>query len=148
LITGTLAPLVPPGHDRLETNGPDTMVPSDISSALALTLHELGTNAIKYGAWSNDRGCVRVTWSLKPLDDDESRFELLWSEHKGPRVDAPERRGLGTILIESGFPTAQVERRFNEDGVECRIVAVLKETTTNRTRTRSRSRVHSSRTMA
>jgi two-component sensor histidine kinase len=138
LIGETLKPLIPPGSARLDMRGPDTIVPGDVASALALTLHELGTNAIKYGAWSNDRGSVSVTWILARLENDDSRFELLWSERGGPAVTAPERRGLGTILIDSGFPTAQVERQFTEDGVRCRIVAVLKQATTRRTRGRAR----------
>ncbi|MFT3731258.1 MAG: HWE histidine kinase domain-containing protein [Hyphomicrobium sp.] len=139
LIAETLKPLVPPGSTRFAMRGPDTIVPGDVASALALTLHELGTNAIKYGAWSNDRGAVSVTWTLVRLDNDDNRFELLWSERGGPAVTAPERRGLGTTLIDSGFPTAQVEREFNEDGVQCRLVAVLKQATTRRTRGRAPS---------
>ena len=142
LITETLRPLVPPGSKRFVSSGPDTIVPGDIANALALTLHELGTNAIKYGAWSNERGSVSVTWTLTRLDNDDSHFELLWSERGGPRVTAPERRGLGTTLIDSGFPSAQVEREFNRDGVRCRLVAVLKQATTRRTRGRAAASIH------
>jgi two-component sensor histidine kinase len=139
LVTETLKPLVPPGSSRFDMRGPDTIVPGDVASALALTLHELGTNAIKYGAWSNDRGSVSVKWTLSRLDNDDSRFELVWDERGGPPVTAPERRGLGTTLIDSGFPSAQVEREFNKDGVRCRLVAVLKQATTRRTRGRAPS---------
>jgi len=117
LIAETLKPLVPPGAKRFDMGGPDTVIPGDVASALALTLHELGTNAIKYGAWSAARGSVSVKWTLSRLDDDESSFELVWDERGGPRVSAPERRGLGTTLIDSGFPSAKVEREFNEQGV-------------------------------
>ena len=134
LVADTLKPLVPPGSSRIEINGPETMVPGDVASALGLTLHELGTNAIKYGAWTNDRGSVSVTWQIEKLDEDEVRFELDWQERGGPVVTAPERRGLGTTLIDSGFPTATFERSFTPDGVHCRIAAVLKQTTTRRTR--------------
>ncbi len=136
LVGETLKPLVPPGTGRFVGRGPETVVPGDVASALALTLHELGTNAIKYGAWSNERGAVSVTWTLTRLDNDDNRFELLWSERGGPPVSAPERRGLGTTLIDSGFPTAQVERQFDKDGVQCRLVAVMKQATTRRTRGR------------
>lgn len=139
LIAETLKPLVPPGTTRLVMRGAETIVPGDVASALALTLHELGTNAIKYGAWSNAQGKVSVTWTLTRLDNDDSRFELLWSERGGPAVSMPERRGLGTTLIDSGFPTAQVEREFDEEGVQCRLVAVLKQATTRRTRGRPAS---------
>ncbi|WP_045835835.1 HWE histidine kinase domain-containing protein [Hyphomicrobium sp. 99] len=139
LIAETLKPLVPPGAKRLDMGGPDTVIPGDVASALALTLHELGTNAIKYGAWSDKRGAVSVKWTLSKMDEDELSFELVWDERGGPRVSAPERRGLGTTLIDSGFPSAKVEREFNEEGVRCRIVAVLKQATTRRTRGRAPS---------
>ena len=106
LVADTLKPLVPPGRSRVEIKGPETMVPGDVASALGLTLHELGTNAIKYGAWSNERGSVSVTWQIEKLDEEEVRFELDWQERGGPVVTAPERRGLGTTLIDSGFPSA------------------------------------------
>ena len=139
LVAETLKPLVPPGSSRFDMRGPDTIIPGDVASALALTLHELGTNAIKYGAWSNDRGSVSVKWTLSRLDNDDARFELVWDERGGPPVTSPERRGLGTTLIDSGFPSAQVEREFNKDGVRCRLVAVLKQATTRRTRGRAPS---------
>ncbi|RUO98009.1 HWE histidine kinase domain-containing protein [Hyphomicrobium sp.] len=139
LISETLKPLVPPGRDRFHMQGPETIIPGDVASALALTLHELGTNAIKYGAWSDARGKVSVTWTLTRLENDDNRFELLWSERGGPPVSQPERRGLGTTLIDSGFPTAQVERQFEKDGVQCLLVAVLKQATTRRTRGRAAS---------
>jgi two-component sensor histidine kinase len=134
LVESTLKPLVPPGRSRIEIRGSDTMVPSDVASALALTLHELGTNAIKYGAWSNDGGSVSVTWQIEKLDDDQVNFALDWQERGGPLVTQPERRGLGTMLIDSGFPSANVERSFTPGGVHCRIAAVIKQTTTRRTR--------------
>ncbi|HET6389084.1 HWE histidine kinase domain-containing protein [Hyphomicrobium sp.] len=141
LIEETLKPLVPPGDRRIEMEGPDTIIPGEVASALALTLHELGTNAIKYGAWSEEGGAVGVKWMLSKLDDDELSFQLDWDERGGPRVDAPERRGLGTTLIDNGFPSAQVEREFHETGVRCRIVAVLKQPTTRRTRGRGASTI-------
>lgn len=138
LISDTLKPLVPPGVHRIEIKGPEVIVPGDIASALALTLHELGTNAIKYGAWSNEHGVVSIGWNTESLDDEESRFELVWVEQGGPEVTEPERQGLGTILIDSGFPAAKVERDFTPDGVHCRIVAAFKQTTSRRTRGRAR----------
>ena len=137
LVTDTLKPLVPPGADRIFTKGPAAIVPGDVASALGLTLHELGTNAIKYGAWSNDKGRVSVTWKFDRIDEDEAKLDLIWEEIGGPRVVEPERKGLGTILIDSGFPMARVKRTFSSNGVQCQISAVLKLTTTRRTRGRA-----------
>jgi two-component sensor histidine kinase len=136
LIAYTLKPLVPPGSSRFAVKGPELIVPADIANALALTLHELGTNAIKYGAWSNETGIVRISWKLEQLDDTEANLELVWDERGGPSVAPPERRGLGSMLIDGGFPNAKVERTFTPDGVQCRILAVVKQTTTRRTRGR------------
>jgi two-component sensor histidine kinase len=134
LVADTLKPLVPPGASRFEIAGPEAIVPGDVASALGLTLHELGTNAIKYGAWSNELGQVSVRWMFDKLDEDEARLDLVWDEQGGPIVEAPDRRGLGTTLIDGGFPSAQVERSFVPGGVHCRIVAVIKQTTTRRTK--------------
>src|SRR6185437_6576147 len=118
------------GASLIELKGPDGIIPGDVANALALTLHELRTNAIKYGAWSNEKGSVSVSWKLEQSDEDEARFELVWDERGGPAVAQPERRGLGSTLIDSGFPSAQVERSFTRDGVHCRIVAVINQRTT------------------
>lgn len=134
LVGRTLRPLIPPGKSRFLTDGPEVLVNGDVASALGLTLHELGTNAIKYGAWSNNLGQVAVTWSVQTLDDDEIRLDLEWGERGGPMVSAPSRKGLGTALIDSGFPSARIDRSFAHDGVRCRIVAVMKTSTTRKTR--------------
>jgi two-component sensor histidine kinase len=136
LIADTMKPLVPPGSSRIIMEGPDGIVPGDVANAMALTLHELGTNAIKYGAWSNATGTVRIAWKLDRLDDEEARLELVWDEKGGPAVTQPERRGLGSMLIDSGFPSATVDRTFTEGGVHCSISAVIKQATTRRTRGR------------
>lgn len=137
LVVDTVKPLVPPGTSRITFAGADGMIPSDVANALALTLHELGTNAIKYGAWSDDRGAVSIDWKLEPADEEESHFVLLWSERGGPPVGQPERRGLGSILIDSGFPSAKVSRTFTHEGVDCRIEAVIRQAVVTR-RTRGR----------
>ncbi|MBC7032876.1 sensor histidine kinase, partial [Salmonella enterica subsp. enterica serovar Enteritidis] len=62
---------------------------------LALVLHELGTNANKYGGLSNEAGRVRLEWRLRG-----TMLELEWAESGGPAVAAPSRRGFGTALIE------------------------------------------------
>lgn len=136
LVASTLMPLAPPGQSRLVMQGPDGIMPGDVANALALTLHELGTNAIKYGAWSNEKGSVYVSWKFDSRDGDEASFELIWEEQGGPPVGEPDRRGLGSVLIDSGFPSAQVERAFTSSGVRCRISAVVEQTTMRRTRGR------------
>jgi two-component system CheB/CheR fusion protein len=85
---------------------------------LGLVLHELATNAAKYGAWSKPGGRVMLSWTgaqrrSKPM------VTLTWREEGGPPVKAPGRAGFGSRLIESAIPNARVRRAFNPGGVEC-----------------------------
>jgi PAS domain S-box-containing protein len=121
-IERQLAPLMPKASMRLEKQGPHVMVPADLSVPLGLALHELGTNATKYGAWSLPSGKVKLDWALKqPAPDRPKRLMLKWSEHHGPEVVPPVHRGFGTTLIERGIPDAIVERSFQPDGIVCTI---------------------------
>jgi two-component sensor histidine kinase len=87
--------------DRFRLSGPRLRFEPQISLALALALHELSTNAIKYGALSNDAGHVELTWSVLPGHDGvPPRFHLRWQEIGGPAVSPPERRGFGSVMIE------------------------------------------------
>ena len=76
--------------------GPDVRLPPRTAVALALALHEVATNAAKYGALSQAGGHVRVAWEVV----DGRRLHLGWSEHGGPPVAIPTRTGFGTRLIE------------------------------------------------
>lgn len=87
------------GESRLEIEGPALELPSRGALQLALTLHELGTNAIKYGALSNDTGRIRIAWANSAGPDPV--FTMEWCEQGGPSVAAPTRKGFGRRLIES-----------------------------------------------
>jgi two-component sensor histidine kinase len=78
-------------------------------------LHELGTNAARYGALSNGIG-VNLSWTLGP-----GRVILAWAERQGPPVVPPQRKGLGTKLIQRGLPDATIDWRFEAEGVVCAI---------------------------
>jgi len=86
-----------------------------------MIVHELATNAIKYGALSNDIGMVTVEWSIEPAaDHDELR--LTWRERGGPAVVEPAQRGFGTRLIGSGISSRRgthVEMSFEPEGLVC-----------------------------
>jgi two-component sensor histidine kinase len=90
-----------------------------------MALHELATNAAKYGALSNPAGHVAVVWTIgQPL------FKLRWTEVGGPPVTAPRRRGFGSRLIEQGLSHefgGQVDLSFETSGVICTIQAPLDE---------------------
>jgi PAS domain S-box-containing protein len=84
-----------PGQARW--SGPEILLNPRATNALALALHELATNAVKFGALSADGGRVDVTWTRRPA---AGGFELVWTERGGPNVSPPTRRGFGATLLE------------------------------------------------
>ncbi|MBS9721394.1 DUF4118 domain-containing protein [Tianweitania sp. BSSL-BM11] len=99
IIDASLAPHV--DHSaRFRLEGAGMKLTATQSMGLALMLHELATNAAKYGALSNEAGHVQIAWT-KPA---ENRFELTWRESGGPPVVPPTRRGFGSRLIERIVP--------------------------------------------
>ena len=100
--------------DRLQRNGPLVDLAPDTMLRLALTLHELGTNAAKYGALSVPGGMVHLDWTLA-----EGQLKLTWRETGGPKVTAPARDGFGTTLIMAagGGDNASATAEWHPDGV-------------------------------
>lgn len=107
--------------------GADVWVPPRIAVALALALHELATNAVKYGALSVPEGRVTISWEMEgPLLQRFLRLE--WREAEGPRVKQPGRRGFGSRLIESGLASelgGAVNLDFDPAGLRCEMRASL-----------------------
>jgi PAS domain S-box-containing protein len=103
---------------RVQLDGPDVLLAPKEALAMALALHELFTNAIKYGALSNDTGRVSLM----------SLLEISWSESGRPLVVPPKRRGFGSLLLERTLAQdlgGEVALRFDSAGLSCRIVAKL-----------------------
>jgi two-component sensor histidine kinase/CheY-like chemotaxis protein len=119
--------------DRLVLRGRDEVVlPPQDAVDFALVIHELATNAAKYGAWSGADGRVDVSWSLERHS--ATVVEVLWREQGGPPVSPPakktgRRTGFGTTLIRSAFQAegAGVELRYEPDGVACTIRVPLRQ---------------------
>jgi two-component system CheB/CheR fusion protein len=114
--------------ERASFDGPELSLRPAMALALAMALHELATNAVKYGALSNKTGRVSIRWSVS--DDARPCFHLHWLEQDGPPVHAPAKRGFGSRLIEYGLARdlgGTVELSFHEKGVECTIQAPLEE---------------------
>jgi PAS domain S-box-containing protein len=108
--------------DRCTVDGPNLPLPPQTAVSLALALHELATNASKYGALSNPGGKVSVIWTVADM------LEFTWREQGGPPVQAPERRGFGTRMIERTLAAefgGQVALDFAPDGVVCRVTAPI-----------------------
>ena len=119
-IDRQLAPLMPRTSRQLIKNGPEVLLPADLSIPLGLALNELGTNAIKYGAWSTHAGAVHLTWTVR-AQSGETHLVMTWKEAGGPAVTPPVRRGFGTTIIERGIPNAEIARTFAPSGMICTI---------------------------
>ncbi|MFM5923092.1 MAG: CHASE domain-containing protein [Novosphingobium sp.] len=125
VVSSELAPYLDPEDPHAEVSGPDALLAPNDALSLGLALHELATNAAKYGALSAPQGQVAVTWTLPAPD----RCEVLWREKGGPPVTPPQRRGFGLDLIEkivSHELLSPIDLRFDPDGVSCRIVVPLR----------------------
>jgi PAS domain S-box-containing protein len=96
LITQELKPYLRDGDVRARIHGPDLLLEPDIAQTIAVALHELATNAAKYGALSASEGQVEVKWSLAA----DGRLMLRWTERGGPPVKRPTRQGFGTKVME------------------------------------------------
>jgi PAS domain S-box-containing protein len=128
VIEGALAPHRT-NEDRFEVSGPELLLQPKPALALALAVHELATNAAKFGALSKDGGRVRVKWSTN-LNDGMPGFDFEWTETGGPPVVAPEpsQKGFGTRLIERMLKNdvgGDVVLNFAPAGVACEIRAPL-----------------------
>ena len=101
VIETALAPfsVYGPAQARVEVNGPQVWLNSNTAVTLTLAFHELATNAAKYGALSTNKGHVKIFWAAQPAAD-PTEVLLQWRESGGPTVEAPSRKGFGTMLIE------------------------------------------------
>ena len=91
---------------RFRIQGSEVVLGPKGALALTLILHELTTNAVKYGALSNDKGIVTLSWGVDEIEG-VKQFRLRWQESDGPPVSEPSRKGFGSRLIERSFPAAR-----------------------------------------
>ena len=131
VVTGSLA-LHQDDPGRFGFAGPDLLIGPAAALSLALMLHELATNAAKYGALSTQTGRVDVGWDTAPDPASDTAgdpvFTLVWRESGGPPVALPTRRGFGSRLIERGLAGAVGGRAaldYHRDGLVCTLTAPL-----------------------
>jgi PAS domain S-box-containing protein len=127
ILRSELAPYDDGSGQRVRLDGPEIRLPSEIAVAFGMGIHELTTNAAKYGAFSFPTGCVEVTWNLEKLTDG-CRLTLKWQERGGPPVKQPERQGFGSVLLQRALGRqlgGEVETDFAPDGLRVRISATL-----------------------
>ena len=120
LISSQVAPYAATrGSDTLRLSGPDVVVNADIAHSLGLALHELATNATKYGALSVDGGHVDLIWSITGAPQ-ESKIVLHWSETGGPPAKEPQTAGFGSTLVRMSIETSlsgNVETEYTATGL-------------------------------
>ncbi|MBX6742280.1 MAG: PAS domain-containing protein [Acetobacteraceae bacterium] len=129
LLEGELAPFLnetAQGGPRAKLSGPPVMVPARATQPLGMALHELATNALKYGALSAPGGMLTVSWRL---DAAERLLHLTWQESGGPRLASPpDRRGFGSRVIEQTVQSqlgGRVNQHWLEDGLICEMTVPL-----------------------
>lgn len=117
-----------PARSRISLDGPPVMLEPKQAGTIAMALHELCTNAMKYGALSNGTGTVAFAWRRSGGPD--PRLRLVWRESGGPAVSPPKRRGFGSRMIEQALAQdlqGDVAMDFMPDGLVCTIDAPLPE---------------------
>jgi len=140
VIEAELAPYARGDEGTVRMDGPEVELAPNDALSLGLAMHELATNASKYGALSVEAGRVAITWTLLHTDRGQAdRVQVNWVESGGPPVPDKRQRGLGTELIERILTHElgeQVELVFAPQGVRCEIVLPLRSPATFRMRAR------------
>jgi two-component sensor histidine kinase len=114
-------------NPRIHVAGPNLDVGPKTTVALTMAIHELCTNAVKYGALSNDTGTVDLVWSVDQ-DVADPKLRLRWEERGGPPVTAPERMGFGSKIIQQyckSMLRAEFALSFEAEGLEWTLDAPL-----------------------
>lgn len=115
------------GSGQIRSEGPEVWLPPQVALNLGLVLHELGTNARKYGALSVPRGRVQISWKVRK-ENSRCFLRMSWQEFGGPAVKPPTMRGFGMGLIERSIGTAvegATNISFEPEGVRCVIEVAL-----------------------
>jgi two-component sensor histidine kinase len=119
VATQELAPYSKGAETRVRIEGPQVLLKPDVAQAIAVTLHELATNAAKYGALSTAEGQIDLKWSHEA----DGRLILRWTEMGGREVQTPTRQGFGTRVIEGMIGQLKGKARFDwrAEGLACEI---------------------------
>jgi two-component system CheB/CheR fusion protein len=128
VLTEELRPFAAPERNTISMAGPAVRLAPAGALAFGMAIHELATNAVKYGALSSADGTIHIAWRIEPNGDGEQEFVLDWTESGGPSVRQPERRGFGTTLIERGLAhelSGSAELDFATGGLRASLRAPL-----------------------
>lgn len=132
LLSGSLAPYAGSTPDRVVLRGEDIVLRPRAVLTLAMAVHELTTNAAKYGALSVPSGRVEVQWRPVRAENGVFCLHIEWIEHGGPNVVEPEQHGFGTKLIEGSIAVelaGETRLVFQPQGLRCAITIPMKAAT-------------------
>jgi PAS domain S-box-containing protein len=124
LVRSQLGHYLDQSGSQISVDGPSLRLKPEAAQNLGLALHEMATNAAKYGALSIPEGRVTISWSRRRASDGGG-LEIQWTESGGPAVGTPKKRGFGSLVIQQNLARAldaEVEYDFAPDGVRCRIM--------------------------
>jgi two-component sensor histidine kinase/sensor domain CHASE-containing protein len=127
VIRSELAPYMEGNESHVDMSGPDIRLAPNDAMSLGLAIHELATNAAKYGALSSSGGRIHINWQLI----EPTLVDIHWREEGGPPVSEPEKRGFGRDLIEKIVAhelKSEVDLQFNPGGVECTLKVPVRAT--------------------
>ncbi|WP_237215472.1 sensor histidine kinase, partial [Falsiroseomonas oryziterrae] len=133
-LGGLLEEVVAPyrlGIGRISITGPNLRLPEEVAVPLGMVLHELATNAAKYGALSVPQGRLEIAWQV---EETSRRLLLEWTERGSPLGGPPGREGFGSQLMRralSGLPEGEVRVAWKPEGIAVHVTAVLREEPTS-----------------
>lgn len=128
LVAAQLSAFIPMPSERVEVDGPALMLRSQAVQHLGMGLHELATNALKYGALSVPEGRISVTWVVKKDANGAEQLQFRWTERDGPAVKATNRTGFGLSVTEALVPSGldgKARTELREDGLVWELNAPL-----------------------
>src|SRR5215213_6621953 len=131
ILRSELGPYDDGAGTRVLLAGPAVELSAELALPIGMAVHELTTNAAKYGAFSTPRGWLEVEWDVRGTDGSR-RLALRWTEHDGPPVEAPSRKGFGSSLIQRLLATqcrAEIDFDFDRLGLRLRMSVPLGQPT-------------------
>jgi len=134
LLSGSLAPYSGPHPERVVLRGEDVLLRPRAVLTLAMAVHELTTNAAKYGALSVPGGRIEIQWNAAHPDSRRPVLRIDWSEKGGPPASDPQQRGFGSKLIEGSIAAelgGTARLAFEPGGLHCEIVIPLEKASAN-----------------
>lgn len=115
--------------EQICIDGPKVMLDAKATEAFGLAIHELATNAVKYGAWSKQSGSIKADWAVEP-DDSVRTLRFTWRE-SGCTSTQPDKKGFGTIVLEKMVPTmlgGRAQLEYNNEGFTWTLTSPVPET--------------------